>query len=288
MLNSIIGTAKPRLFSILRSATIIALLAAAVPTTFAHAAGSTSSGLPSVTLTSADSGALGQALPVTLTVTNSTQDTVTQTLLNMQFAGQITGLSNPGACGRARRSGVETWLSCDAGTLAPGASFSISLGILPAFEGQLGISSGASGLINGVTNSSSTGLSVPIAAGASDVQISGTSSTGSPAAGTNFHYNYQVRNSGSYVAHAVTFTDTVPAGMTLIAAVAGNFAPCTLSGNTVSCRLGEIAVGSQVLINVGVGAPGTPATLTNTARADATNADTQPSNNSVSITVQVR
>ena len=133
-----------------------------------------------------------------------------------------------------------------------------------------------------------TTLTIPVAPAPTDVQITGFASTGSPAAGTNFHYTFQVKNGGAQPAYGVVFTDAVPAGETLIVVGTDTFAPCTIANGTATCALGDLAVGSQVLINVGVAAPTTAGTLTNTGSANATNGDTQPKNNSVSVVVQVK
>jgi uncharacterized repeat protein (TIGR01451 family) len=120
------------------------------------------------------------------------------------------------------------------------------------------------------------------------VQVSGSASTGSPARGANYFYTFQVKDSGSQPAYGVTFTDTVPAGLTLVGAITNTGAPCTLSGATVTCTLGDIAVGAQVNVTVNVTAPTTPMTLTDTGSASDTNGDTQPSNNAVSVTIQIK
>ncbi|MDQ6692846.1 MAG: DUF11 domain-containing protein [Chloroflexota bacterium] len=289
MFSSFFDTAKPRVSLALRTATLTAMLLATLPATFAHAASNTFAGPPTVTVSADDSGVYNQPLAASVTISNNTAAPITSAILGMSFVGQISGpLSNTTLCARERNAGTTTGVGCNIGTLNPGDSFTLSLSIKPSSEGTLSIFGSGTGYVNGVWSRSTTTLGVPIAPALTDVQISGSVSTGSPAAGNNFHYNYQVRNSGSYVAHSVTFADALPDGLTLIGANTSNSAPCTVSGNSISCNLGEMAVGSQVLINVGVTASPAPGTFTNTASANATNGDTQPNNNSVNITVQVR
>ena len=289
MINHVIRPAKPRLFPTLCLAGLLALLATLLPASFAHAATATATGPLTVTLTSDDSGVVGQPLAFTITVSNASADPITDVLLSVWFPAQLVGaVPNPDACGRARHNGSTTQVTCSAGTLQPGTSFSIPLTLLPSLQGSLTIQGEASGVVGGVFSRVGLVLPVPIAPAPTDVQVTGSASTGSPARGANFHYTFQVKNSGSQPANGVTFTDSVPAGETLIAAGTDNFAPCTLSGGTVICSLGDMATGAQVLVTVGVGAPTQAATLTNTGSAFATNGDTQPSNNSFSVTVQVR
>lgn len=288
MLTLFYGSAKPRVLA-LRAAILVAMLLAALPAALSYAASSVNAGPPTVTVSADDFGVYNQPLAASVTISNNTDAPITSAILGMSFIGQISGpLSNTALCARERNAGTTSGVSCNVGTLNPGDSFTLSISIKPSAEGTLYIYGVGTGYVNGLWTRSSTTLGVPIAPALTDVQISGSANTGSPAPGSNFRYTYQVRNSGSYVAHSVTFTDTLPDGLTLVGATTSNAAPCTVSGNTVSCALGEVAVGSQVLINVGATAPLAPGTFTNTASANATNGDTQPSNNSVSVTIQVK
>jgi hypothetical protein len=56
----------------------------------------------------------------------------------------------------------------------------------------------------------------------------------------------------------------------------------------VSCDLGRLSVGQQVQVFITVVAPNAPSTFTNTATVTPSVADTQPNNNSVGVTVQVK
>jgi len=130
-----------------------------------------------------------------------------------------------------------------------------------------------------------------------DVQISGSPSTGTPAAGAQFSYTYQIKNSGQATATAVTFTDVLPseldpAGFRSVTVSDGS--ACTapvLDSNQVliSCDLGDMAPGAQKTVTVVVTAPLTSGTIViNTATAYQSNGDSNWGNGDRKITVTVR
>jgi uncharacterized repeat protein (TIGR01451 family) len=127
-----------------------------------------------------------------------------------------------------------------------------------------------------------------------DIQVSGSASTGSPGPGQRFSYTFQVKNSGPQTATAVSFTDTLPVGTSLgLGTVNGFSAPCTTTTDangvsTVSCNLFDIAKGGQTSVVVYLNAPITAGTFSNTGTATSSVADPQPSNNTVTVTAQVK
>lgn len=289
----IMQSLKWQLTLALRTAALMAMLAVTlVVAPAAQAATITSPGAPVVTLTSGDGAAVGQALPMSVTATNATAGPITSILLTVswaQSAAKLVGaLPNPDLCIRGGSGGTLTSFTCSVGTLQPGTSVTITFAFQPNVAGTLDVNGAISGFRGGVFQRNTTTLTIPVAPAPTDVQITGFASTGSPAAGTNFHYTFQVKNGGAQPAYGVVFTDTVPAGETLIVVGTDTFAPCTIANGTATCALGDLAAGSQVLINVGVAAPTATGTLTDTGSANATNGDTQPQNNSVSIIVQVK
>jgi uncharacterized repeat protein (TIGR01451 family) len=246
-----------------------------------------------LTETTADSGTVGQSLPVTISATNVTANTMASVRLGAVFpmgaVKVVAPLPTAGTCTQLRSGGLPIDIFCDFGALQPGGTLSISLAIQPQIAGPLGIGAVAAGDVGGGSFSvTATQLSIPIAPAPTDVQVSGSASTGSPARGANFTYTYQVKDGGSQPAFGVTFTDTLPAGLTLVGASTNTGAPCALSADTVTCTLGDIAVGAQVNVTISATAPTTPMTLTDTGSASDTNGDTQPSNNSFSVTVQIK
>lgn len=129
--------------------------------------------------------------------------------------------------------------------------------------------------------------SAAVAGSGSDIQISGSASTGSPNAGASFAYTFQVKNSGPDAA-AVTFTDTLPAGVSYNSATANGASSCGLVGTTATCDLGTVASGGQVIIVINAYAPPTVGTYANTGAATPSTPDPNTANNSVTVSVQVK
>ena len=126
-------------------------------------------------------------------------------------------------------------------------------------------------------------------ASGSDLQISGSASTGSPNAGAAFSYTFQIKNSGPDAASDVTFTDTLPAGTGFNYATGNGIVfPCAEANMIVTCNLGTISKGSQSLVVVNLDAPVTAGSFNNTGHTASSSADPQPANNAVTVAVQVK
>jgi uncharacterized repeat protein (TIGR01451 family) len=127
-----------------------------------------------------------------------------------------------------------------------------------------------------------------------DLQVSGSASTGSPNAGAPLNYTFLVKNSGPETATSVVLSDPLPAGTVYNYATAnGSTIPCAAFGNlsggaTVSCDLGSIAKGGQATVVVSVNAPLSPAIFSNTGTVRSSTADPSATNNSVTVTAEVR
>jgi uncharacterized repeat protein (TIGR01451 family) len=122
-----------------------------------------------------------------------------------------------------------------------------------------------------------------------DLQISGSASTGSPDPGGRLSYTFQIRNSGSDSAAGVVFTDAIPAGTTYLGAgVSGLPSGCSFGAGVVSCDLQTVPKGSQLTVILTVTAPTAAGTFSDTGTVSSTTADAQPSNNSTTITAQVK
>ena len=119
-----------------------------------------------------------------------------------------------------------------------------------------------------------------------DLQTTVSSNNGSPAAGAQFAYTFQIKNSGPYnTMDSVRFTDNLPAGLTGVGVV---FSRGTCSGlSQITCDLGRLAVGEQATITVSVTAPFTPQSFTNTGTAilQSGQTDKAPANNAASLTL---
>jgi len=130
--------------------------------------------------------------------------------------------------------------------------------------------------------------------GGADIQISGSSSLGSPVQGQPYTYTYQVKNSGPQGDQGVVFTDDLTAGhLNAVQALWNGYIPeqCSSTsdgngGTLATCHLG-LEKPDFVTVTLNVTAPSTIGSFSNTATATASLTDPQPSNNSSTVTVKV-
>jgi uncharacterized repeat protein (TIGR01451 family) len=227
-----------------------------------------------------------------LTATNTTSGTLSSVSIGAGFlqasAKVVAPLPNPDLCARGGNSGVQQGFSCFVGDLQPGGSASITFGIQPLAAGTLTINGSASFTSAALWQTTSADLSIPVGPAATDVQISGSASTGSPAPGSLFRYVFQVKNGSGQPAYGVTFSDSVPASEIPLGVFTTSNAPCSISGDIATCNLGDLPVGGQVTVTLSVDAPAVTGAVSDSASAYATNADTNPNNNTVSVTVNVK
>jgi len=127
-----------------------------------------------------------------------------------------------------------------------------------------------------------------------DIQVSGSSSVGSPVQGQPYTYTYQVRNSGPQGDQGIVFTDDLTAGkLNYVQALWNGYIPETCSsapdgngGTLATCHLGA-EKGDFVTVTLSVNAPSTVGSFANTGTATASVTDPQPSNNSSTVNVKV-
>lgn len=181
-------------------------------------------------------------------------------------------------------------VTCTIASLAPAtaASFPLVVKVAPSTTPGTVITNSPSASTltsdpNSVNNSAST-TTVVVSPTQADVSIVKTASPEPVNQGTNLTYTLQVTNNGPAVAQNVTVSDPLPAQVTY-SSVATSQGSCTQASGTVSCTLGSISVGGNVLITINVNAATfSSATLaTNTASVAATTGDPNSANNSSTV-----
>jgi uncharacterized repeat protein (TIGR01451 family) len=129
-----------------------------------------------------------------------------------------------------------------------------------------------------------------VAPAATDEQLTGSASTGSPVVGANYTYNYQIKNAGPWGTFGgVTFTDVLPASLTYVGYTASLGTTCRAVGQTVTCQILDHSNqnGQSSTISLTVAGPGTAQQIVNSASIAFTSpqTDSNPANNSLSIVV---
>ncbi|GAA0390352.1 hypothetical protein Acor_47030 [Acrocarpospora corrugata] len=124
-----------------------------------------------------------------------------------------------------------------------------------------------------------------------DLSVAVTDSPDPVAAGTELTYTVTAANAGDNPATSVRIVDTLPADVTYT----GGSSSCTASGATVTCNLGELAVGASARVTLRASVPaglvhanGGPKTLTNRAVvSNLAGPDPTPANNEATATTRV-
>lgn len=238
--------------------------------------------VPAISQTVSGTAVVGQNLTFIVTMTNSGDQSIVEGVDDaVPSFVKIVSLKSTGiTCGRVAGGAL---LICNPLTLTPGASVSYALTVQPTEAGNL--SNLAEGDPAFLTSAVAT---VDVAPAPTDVQITGFASTGSPNRGATFSYTFQVKDNGPWSVDDVTFSDALPAQVSVVGATTDNGSACSQTASTVSCDLGGLNVGQQVQVVITVVAPSAPSTFTNTAAVTPSVSDTQPANNSVGVTVQVK
>ena len=231
----------------------------------------------------------GNNITYTLTVTNNGPSDAQSVSLTDATPTGTTFVSNTQTSGPAFTC-TGSGVNCSIATLPSGATASFSV-----VDSVPIATSGGTVITNTVTATSSTPDSSPannsstatttVLAAAVDLSISKTASPPPYGTGLPITYTVTVTNLGAAPATAVTVTDVLPAGLTLVSA---SPTQGTCSGSTtVTCSLGTLGGGSTATITISAMLPSTPGSVSNTASVSTSSPDSNPANDSATVTVSV-
>jgi uncharacterized repeat protein (TIGR01451 family) len=114
----------------------------------------------------------------------------------------------------------------------------------------------------------------------SNMAVSVTAVPDSVKVGDFLSYSVMATNLGPFTATNVVLTEVLPSAVTLVFPPSG--APCVVSGNVVTCTLGDLVPGQGVTIKLSTSINDGPY-LTNQVTATQANAELDPSDNSFSL-----
>jgi len=151
----------------------------------------------------------------------------------------------------------------------------------------------------GLHASPSGGTVTPSGTPASDLQITGSASTGSPFTDSLFSYTFQIKNIGPDEAFRATIVDTLPPSVTFagisIVNASGAVSGTQVCGTSLtptsvvaSCDVGDVGKGSSVTVQVMVYAPDAAGPFSNTGNAISDEPDPVLTNNAVTINTQAQ
>ncbi len=181
-------------------------------------------------------------------------------------------------------------------TLAPGATVSGTVTLRPGSGGPVNYiayslyDDPVTGQQKGLAGEATIHDTNVVAPAAVDEQLTGSASTGSPAVGASFAYNFQVKNAGPWgTLGGVTFTDVLPASLTYVGYAATAGIACGALGQAVTCQIPDKLNqnGQSTTISLTVTAPSTPQQIFNSASIAfaAPQTDSNTGNNTLAIAV---
>jgi uncharacterized repeat protein (TIGR01451 family) len=227
----------------------------------------------------------GTNLTYTINVSNAGPSAAANVVVTDVLPAQVKVLSatpSVGSCGGTTGAGDPAQpLTCNLGTLASGGGASISVLVSVNSDVPQGftlvnnatVSSDATDA-NNANNKATATTSVNARADLSTVK---TSDKAAYKPSTLVTYTITVTNQGPSKALAVQVTDNLP--IEKQALYQSDTGGCTKSGQTLTCQLGDMAVGTSRSFNVYVVVKGSRGDVANTATAVSTTTDPNTNNN---------
>lgn len=233
---------------------------------------------------SPDPVTVGSNVTYTIGVTNNGPSTATNVVVSDNVPPATSFVSASASQGTCSFSGGL--VTCNLGTVFSAGTATVTMVVTTSTSGTLSNTATVSATEPdpNTANNMATATTTVNAASA-DLSITKTDAVDPVVAGDNVSYNLNVGNAGPQPATNVTVTDTLPSGVTFLAATPSQ-GSCVESGGVVTCSLGSLAVSGTASINIAV-KTSSSGTLTNTATVSASEGDPNGANNSATATTTV-
>jgi uncharacterized repeat protein (TIGR01451 family) len=213
-----------------------------------------------------------------LTVLNRGPGQATNVTVNDVLPSTLTFVSASATQGSC--SNKKGTLTCKVGTLANGATATITIGVKAGAAGQVTNTATVTAGQADPDTSNNSATAATMVTPAADLALSKTVSTKKPAAGSPLAYTLTVTNAGPSAASGVTVSDTLPVNESFVTASAG----CSHSGQTVTCTATSLAIGAKATFTLNVQVTAGTTSATNTASVASTTPDPNSANNSAAVT----
>ncbi len=231
---------------------------------------------------------VGEPLEWTITVSNHGPEAASGVAIRDALrlgASYLSATASQGSCVQGGRA-----VSCQLGSMAPGATATVAVRVNPVAVGTLWNSASASSAtVDPATADNGASATATVVAGSADLGLTVADAPDPVTAGQQLTYTFTVTNHGPSAASGVTFTDTLPAGVTLVSATpsSGTSSTCSSGSGTVTCSLHDLAAGAQVRVAIVV-TTGAAGSLSNTASISANEDDPVGTNNVASALTTVQ
>ncbi|MFS6529621.1 DUF11 domain-containing protein [Microbacterium aurugineum] len=194
--------------------------------------------------------------------------------------------------GQGTCSAQASLLTCQVGTLAPGASSVETFVVVEINPGATAVLQNTASVTTSTTdtnpanNVSSVSFQPDVIA---DMAVEKTASAAQVSAGDVIDFTLAVSNLGSSDAVNVVLADTLPEGFSVTGVDGPSGADCTSTGTSILCDWASFPVGgpANVVVHAVVAADAPIGTVTNTAAVAAPADDRDTTNNASSVDVEV-
>ncbi len=236
-----------------------------------------------------DPAAAGGNVAYTAVVSNAGPSIATGVSLDITMPALTTFVSvmtTQGTCSQP----IVLQLNCAIGTLAPGASATVTVVVTPTVTGMFTLDADVTSGVPDPDPLNNHDSETTTANPSADVSVTKTNSPDPVNPGADLTSTIVVTNNGPSPASGVTVVDTLPFGALFSSAVTtqGVCAGPAPAGFDVTCNLGAIPSGGMATITVVTNIQGALAgTLTNTVTVTATEADPNAANNTASATTNI-
>lgn len=222
-----------------------------------------------------------------IAVTNQGPSDATGVMLSENLPGSVTWISSSSSQGSC--SGTAT-ITCTLGAIRVNTTATVLITVRPDAEGEIVNTASVAADENDANPSNNTAKATtsvrpqPVIPTA-DLSISQTDTPDPVVVGNPLIYTITVKNNGPSEATGVTFTDTLPSGVSLKSATSsqGN---CSPSGQIITCALGDLSAGTTTTVTLTV-TPSSRGTSTNAAEVSGNETDPDNANNRSQIQTTV-
>ncbi|MFJ3788744.1 calcium-binding protein [Kitasatospora sp. NPDC090091] len=239
----------------------------------------------SVTKTGPASVTAGAQASYTVTVTNNSATTASGVTLADTVSGPATVVS--ATPGQGSCTTTATSANCNLGTLAPGASATVTVTVGTTAAGTVSDSATVSGAQSDPVPGNNTASATTTVNAPAGVNLAVTKTgPATTSIGDTPAYTVKVTNtSSSQTATGVTLTDTLTGPAALISATTSQ-GSCSTTATSANCALGTLAPGASATVTVTI-EPRATGTVSDTATVSGAQSDPVPANNTATATTSV-